>query len=110
MLNPRLLDPNGDEQYIIDDTGRGTRWKDIHKTLIHLPPVARPASRICSFHAMMAVDEADDKGWFDEEHDKPMVSEASWEPPTFEHQLMNIFLSDTNCMLRQMHMCSMCSA
>ena len=65
MLNPRLLDPKGAEQYIVDHTGRGTRWKDIHKTLLHLPRVARPAHRICSLHAILAVEEADDKGWFD---------------------------------------------
>lgn len=96
VLNPRLLDPKGLGQYITGHAGRGRRWDDIDKTLLHLPPVARPARRICGLHAILAVQEADSKGWFDEEHEAPMVSEASWESPTFDHQLMNKFLSDTN--------------
>ena len=96
MLNPRLLNPKGLEQYITGHAGRGRRWDDIDKTLLHLPPVARPARRICGLHAILAVQEADSKGWFDEEHEAPMVSEASWESPTFDQQLMNKFLSDTN--------------
>lgn len=95
MLNPQLLDPKGREQYITGHAGKGTKWRDIDKTLLHSPPVARPARRICGLHAALAVQEADSKGWFDE-HEAPKVSEASWESPTFDHQLMNKFLSDTN--------------
>jgi len=63
---------------------------------LHLPPVARPARRICGLHATLAVQEADSKGWFDDEHEAPKVSEASWESPKFDHQLMHKFLSDTS--------------
>ncbi len=96
VLNPQLLDPKGVAQYITGHAGKGTQWKDIDKTLLHLPPVARPARRICGLHATLAVQEADSKGWFDEEHKAPKVSEASWGSPTFDQQLMNKFLSDTN--------------
>ncbi|DBB03169.1 TPA: hypothetical protein ACH3X1_013337 [Trebouxia sp. C0004] len=96
VLNPHLLDLRGLEQYISGHAGRGTKWKDIDKTHLHLPPLAHPARRMCGLHAMLAVQEADSKGWFDGEHEAPMVSEASWESPTFDHQLMNKFLSDTS--------------
>ena len=57
---------------------------------------SRPARRICGLHAILAVQEAESKGWFDEEHEAPEVIEASWESPKFDGQLMNKFLSDTN--------------
>jgi len=39
-------------------------------------------------HATLAVQEADTKGWFDEKHEAPKMSEASWQSPTFDHLLM----------------------
>jgi len=96
VLNPRLLDPKGLEQYITGHAGKGTQWKDIDKTQLHLPPVARPARRICAWHANLAIQEADSRGWFDEEHEAAKVSEASWESPAFDQQLMNKFLNDTS--------------
>lgn len=70
--------------------------KDIDKTQLHLPLVARPACRVCGLHATLALKEADSKGWFDDEHEAPKVSEASWESPKFDQQLMHKFLSDTS--------------
>ena len=96
VLNPRLLDPKGLEQYITGHAGKGTKWIDINKTLLHLPPVARPARRICGLHAILAVHEADSKGWFDEEHEAPEVTEASWGSPKFDDHLMRQFLSDSS--------------
>ena len=89
------VEPTGLEQYITGHAGKGTKWRDIDKTLLHLPPVARPARRICGLHTTLAVREADSKGWFDEEHTAPIVTEASWESPILDTQLMNNFLSDT---------------
>ena len=96
VLNPRLLDPKGLEQYVTGHAGQDTKWRDISKALLHLPLVARPARRICGLHAILAVLEAESKGWYDEEHEAPEVTEASWESPKFDGQLMNKFLSDTN--------------
>ena len=95
MLNPHLLDSKGLEQYITGHAGKATKWGDINKTLLHLPPVNRPARRICGLHAILAVQEAEDKGWFDE-HEAPAVTEASWGSPSFDGQLMSRFLGDTN--------------
>ncbi|DBB17145.1 TPA: hypothetical protein ACH3X3_014218 [Trebouxia sp. C0006] len=51
---------------------------------------------VCGLHATLALKEADSKGWFDDEHEAPKVSEASWESPKFDQQLMHRFLSDTS--------------
>ena len=91
-----MLDPKGPEQYITGRAGKGKRWKEIDKTHLYLAPVARPARRICCLHATLAVQETDSKGWFDEEHGAPKVSEASWASPAFDRQLMNKLLSDTS--------------
>lgn len=96
VLNPRLLGPKGLEQYVTGHAGKSKKWRDINKTLLQLPLVARPAHRICGLHATLAVQEAESKGWFDEEHEAPEVTEASWESPKFDGQLMNKFLGDTN--------------
>ena len=57
---------------------------------------ARPARRLCGLHAiaMLAIQEADTKGWFNETHEAPKMSEASWQSPTFDHLLMDKFLTD----------------
>ena len=94
MLNPHLLDPTGLEQYATGHAGKGTRWRDVNSTLLHLPPTARPAHRLCGLHATLAVQEADTKGWFDENHKAPKLSEESWQSPMFDHLLMNKYLSD----------------
>ena len=95
MLNPQLLDSKGHEQHITGHAGKGTKWTDINKTLLHLPPVAPFARRICCLHAVLAVQEAENKGWFDE-REAPAVTDASWESPKFDGQLMSKFLIDTN--------------
>ena len=51
-LNPELLNSKGLEQYITGHAGKGKKWRDVNKTLLHLPPVARPARRICGLHAV----------------------------------------------------------
>ena len=94
VLNPHLLDPKGREQYVTGHTGKGTTWRDVNNTLLHLPPIAHLARRLCGLHATLAVQEADTKGWFDEHHEAPKMSEASWQSPTFDHLLMKKYLID----------------
>ncbi|DBA95782.1 TPA: hypothetical protein ACH3X1_001335 [Trebouxia sp. C0004] len=94
VLNPHLLDPKGREQYVTGHTGKGTTWRDVNNTLLHLPPIAHPARRLCGLHATLAVQEADTKGWFDEKHEAPEMSEASWQSPSFDHLLMKKYLTD----------------
>ncbi len=102
VLSPHLLDPKGREQYVAGHAGKGTKWRDIHGTLLHLPMTARPARRLCGLHAMLATQEADTKGWFSETHEAPKMSEASWQSPTFDHLLMDKYLSDAK--VANMHM------
>jgi len=45
-------------------------------------------------HATLAVQEADTKGWCDEKHEAPKMSEASWQSPTLDHLLMKKYLID----------------
>ncbi len=94
VLNPQLLDPKGREQYITGHGGKGTSWRAVDNTLLHLPTIAHPARRLCGLHATLAVQEADMKGWFDEKHEAPKMSEASWQSPTFDHSLMKKYLID----------------
>ena len=93
VLNPQLLDPKGRE-HITGHAGKGTSWRDVENTLLHLPTIAHPAHRLCGLHATLAVQEADIKGWFDEKHKAPKMSEASWQSPTFDHSLMKKYLID----------------
>lgn len=94
VLSPHLLDPKGREQYVAGHDGKGTKWRDIDGTLLQLPMTARPARRLCGLHAMLAIQEAETKGWFDETHEAPKMSEASWQSPTFDHLLMDKYLND----------------
>ena len=94
VLNPHLLDPKGREQYVTGHTGKGATWRGVNNTLLHLPPIAHPARRLCGLHATLAVQEADTKGWFDEKHEAPKMSEASWQSPTLDHLLMKKYLID----------------
>lgn len=102
VLSPHLLDPKGREQYVAGHAGKGTKWRDIEGTHLHLPMTARPARRLCGLHAMLAIQEADIKGWFSETHEAPKMSEASWQSPTFDHLLMDRYLSDAKA--ANMHM------
>ena len=44
---------------------------------------------------MLAIQEGDTKGRFNETHEaSKMISEASWQSPTFDHLLMNKNLSN----------------
>ncbi|DBA89161.1 TPA: hypothetical protein ACH3X1_016321 [Trebouxia sp. C0004] len=68
-----------------------TRFDSWERTII---PEGPHVFRNLWVHSTLAVQEADSKGWIDQEHEAPQVLEASWESPTFDHQLMNKYLGD----------------
>lgn len=100
VLSPQLLDPKGCEQYVAGHARVPSG--EISTVLFCISMTAHPARRLCGLHAMLAIQEADTKGWFCETHDAPKMSEASWQSPTFDHLLMDKYWSDAK--VANMHM------
>ena len=92
VLKESLLQ-NAREQFIgTGDAAKSDtkKWKDVHKTYLHVAGDNLPARRLLAFHAHHAINNAVRAGWL-----KPgevTVSQAGWASPGYDRELMRTFL------------------